>query len=107
MALFYLNIRHGEALARIPNTVQFRSADEARDNAIVSMRALLAMGPSDGDFHSQQIEVADAGTNHPVAVGQLLRRRAGARPARRGNLQIRAQGLNGRVPSILNPHVLY
>ncbi len=68
MALFYLNIRHGEALARIPNTVQFRSADEARDNAIVSMRALLAMGPSDGDFHSQPIAVADAGTNHPVAV---------------------------------------
>jgi hypothetical protein len=70
MAHFYLNVRDGEDLIRDPEAYVFASAQEARDAAVQSVRALLRAHPDDHEFDHKQIEIADA-TGHAISVVNL------------------------------------
>lgn len=69
MARFYLNIRQGEELSRIPSPLGYDTPEEARENALVTMRAWVQMGTMHPlEANQRQIEIADADTNHPVCI---------------------------------------
>jgi hypothetical protein len=68
MAHFYLNIRDGEDLIRIPDSEAFETAQEARDTIVQAIRSFLRANPDNFDFDHKQIEVEDGATGHPVAV---------------------------------------
>jgi hypothetical protein len=67
MAQFFFNIRDGEKLIRDPAVYRFSTAQRARDMAVKTMRDMIRANPDDYTF-GKQIEIADAGTGHPVSV---------------------------------------
>ena len=66
MALFYLNVRNGEALIRDPEAYTFPTAQAARDATERTMRALIVASP-DFTLLNRQIEIADV-TGHAISV---------------------------------------
>jgi len=66
MALFYLNVRNGDALIRDPEAYTFPTAQAARDATERTMRALIATSP-DYMLTNRQIEIADV-TGHAISV---------------------------------------
>jgi hypothetical protein len=66
MALFYLNVRNGEALIKDPEAYTFPTAQAARDATERTMRALIVASP-DFTLLNRQIEIADV-TGHPISV---------------------------------------